>query len=484
MCGIPIAEPGSPGGPLGPNTDDEPAREEESTPPVAPSELGVTSNDTIAMPMVPAQAQVISTMAQQAIRAADVAPHTQQPSTQQPSPQQPSTQASSAQQPAEAVTARPAPQNIKGGKTAHGVGLDQPLPPMAHEPPRATTARTQSSQAPPITSNQPTTPPTPQVVGPVSSPPEVAPQRREETWEGRAAQADSPFGTSTSVSLAGLGLPASRNRLLSLLGLGFILMAAGALLMYLAMKTSSDEKAVANDPSVEPSGSGADDMVLGMPLPTEDIETQDTEGLTGESTHETDHSDKPQESSSKKVKSAATTTNAGTSSSEKASAAKTNQPKGGTRAASVDSTSKPKGATSKPSSDNAGTGSGDDDGAGENPSPSADPGGETDTPSDAPQERDLALEMYSSRVRYAVSRYYTARAQSCFDNITKNQPDLRGTVQVAFKIADSGQVSGARITKNTTQHSGLGTCLVSQVNTWRLPPPPEPDIELQMPFSR
>ncbi len=110
--------------------------------------------------------------------------------------------------------------------------------------------------------------------------------------------------------------------------------------------------------------------------------------------------------------------------------------------------------------------------------------GGTTPPTDAPEERDLELDLYSSRVRYVIRRYYANRAQACFDRATRNAPTVSGTVVVSMTIGADGSISRARTTRNTTGDENLGQCLQAQVSTWRLPPPPGGSLDMQMPFSR
>jgi TonB family protein len=99
-----------------------------------------------------------------------------------------------------------------------------------------------------------------------------------------------------------------------------------------------------------------------------------------------------------------------------------------------------------------------------------------------PEERDIATEMYSSRVYFVIGRYYASRAQSCFDRATRNTPDVHGEVRVRFTIGASGNVTDTSVTRNTTGDDTLGRCLAGQVGSWRLPEPPEGGVTMEMPF--
>jgi TonB family protein len=106
------------------------------------------------------------------------------------------------------------------------------------------------------------------------------------------------------------------------------------------------------------------------------------------------------------------------------------------------------------------------------------------TPPEVGDERDIELELYSARVRFLVRRYYAARAQSCFDRATRNDPSLHGTVVIDMTIGADGTVGRSHVARNTTGDEALGGCLASQVRSWRLSPPPGGELTMQMPFSR
>jgi TonB family protein len=106
---------------------------------------------------------------------------------------------------------------------------------------------------------------------------------------------------------------------------------------------------------------------------------------------------------------------------------------------------------------------------------------------DAPDERDLAMEGYSTHVRRVIREFYIRRAQTCFDHESARDGEaVRGTVLIGFTIQQSGEVANTTIDRNTTGRETLGACLARQVDQWRLPPPPAEmgDVDMQMPFSR
>lgn len=101
-------------------------------------------------------------------------------------------------------------------------------------------------------------------------------------------------------------------------------------------------------------------------------------------------------------------------------------------------------------------------------------------------EDDYEMEAYATRVRRFVRTYYLRRAQSCFERETRNAQSVRGTVVIEFEIQADGEIANTRVVRNTTELESLGACLARQVDSWRLPPPPEGEapLAMQMPFSR
>ena len=100
------------------------------------------------------------------------------------------------------------------------------------------------------------------------------------------------------------------------------------------------------------------------------------------------------------------------------------------------------------------------------------------------EDRDIAMSMYVSRVRFTVRRYYASRAQNCFDRATRNNPTLSGTAVVGLTIGSDGYVQSTRLARNSTGDAALGACLTAQARSWRLPVPPQAPLTVQLPFSR
>lgn len=93
--------------------------------------------------------------------------------------------------------------------------------------------------------------------------------------------------------------------------------------------------------------------------------------------------------------------------------------------------------------------------------------------------------MYAGRVRFLISRYYAARAATCFDRATREDPSISGTVTMGMTIGSDGAVSSARVVRNSTGNASLGTCLQNEIRQWRLSPPPGGEsVTMNLPFSR
>ena len=95
------------------------------------------------------------------------------------------------------------------------------------------------------------------------------------------------------------------------------------------------------------------------------------------------------------------------------------------------------------------------------------------------------MDLYAGRVRFLISRYYAARAQTCFDRATRSDPSLSGTVTMGMTISATGSVSSARVVRNSTGDANLGVCLQNEMRQWTLSPPPGGEsVTMNLPFSR
>lgn len=136
----------------------------------------------------------------------------------------------------------------------------------------------------------------------------------------------------------------------------------------------------------------------------------------------------------------------------------------------------------------AGGGGSDAPAAGSGSGSSASGGGrelEAPPPDDEMEERDPVASAYASQVRYVISHFYAARAQSCFERASRERSEpVYGTVVVRFVVGEDGNVQSATPVRNTTGSSELGDCLAGQVRSWRLPVPPGGSATMEMPFSQ
>ncbi len=62
--------------------------------------------------------------------------------------------------------------------------------------------------------------------------------------------------------------------------------------------------------------------------------------------------------------------------------------------------------------------------------------------------------------------------QSCYENELKKDPTIAGKVTVRFTIQQTGTVSGASATENTSGSAGLASCVVTTVQRFRFTPGP------------
>ena len=324
-------------------------------------------------------------------------------------------------------------------------------------------------------SKEPVIPTTNQPAGPAGG--------MSDTLAARAASEVHGGGTSMlSVSLDAIGVRSTGKTWGRILLISGALMALGAFGMWIAMHNEQD--------STEETGAAEPDdpFMIGAPVPS-GADTPDVDFVTGKTSGNT--STAPKDNSGQTAAATTKGSSRRTGSTRRSSGGVTGGSSGGgsTRSTSMGSSgsssngSTGSGSTGSSSMDTTGSGStgtipDPDPGTDELPPPST--GGSTDDP----PERDIAMDLYSAKVRSVVRRYYAPRAQSCFSRATKNNPALHGTVVINMTVGATGQVTKTSVQRNSTGDSNLATCLKGQVKSWKLPPPPAGSLEMQLPFSR
>jgi TonB family protein len=286
--------------------------------------------------------------------------------------------------------------------------------------------------------------------------------------------------TMSGVSLAGIGVQPSARAYGLLAVIAMVLIGLGALATYFIMQTGEPVEAAADasPPSDDPDDVGdldnPDEVVVGMPIPDGVAPPDDDGSSSGVGP------DRPTMGSGGTSSPTTMGTTAGGTTTMSATMS-TATTMGGTSSGSTTmaATMNTSGSTTMDTSgsttmDTGTTGGGDTSGG----STSMSSGGDV-------EERDIAMELYASRVRFLISRYYAVQAQSCFEDATRNNPSVRGTVVVAFTIGADGQVTRSSVASNSTGISTLGSCIANRVRTWRLTATPDgTSIDLTMPFSR
>lgn len=93
-----------------------------------------------------------------------------------------------------------------------------------------------------------------------------------------------------------------------------------------------------------------------------------------------------------------------------------------------------------------------------------------------------AGEFDSSTVSAALRRA-SAAIRRCYENELRNSPTLSGKVTVQFTIQESGTVSGASASENTTGSGGLASCVTGAVGRMRFNPGPTGgSVQYRYPF--
>lgn len=99
-------------------------------------------------------------------------------------------------------------------------------------------------------------------------------------------------------------------------------------------------------------------------------------------------------------------------------------------------------------------------------------------------EESLATELYASRVRYVIQRYYAPRMATCFADASSSAgTEDADRVVVGLAIGSEGQV--ARVWSRGAHSDGSRGCILSHAGGWRLPPPPTTgSVEMEVPLAR
>ncbi|MDH5490711.1 MAG: AgmX/PglI C-terminal domain-containing protein [Myxococcales bacterium] len=286
---------------------------------------------------------------------------------------------------------------------------------------------------------------------------------RPEAGASGAGAADAGGGPSMmSVSLEAIGIRSNRKTMLTLGAIALALVASGALGSYLLTGSAASEETGHAEPE--------DPFVIGTPLPS-GADLPEVDFVTGQVPGPA----APGPAAAGREPAPGATPRTRPPRSGSMHRAESSSGSAGSAGSGEASGEPERGDPADP-----GAAPGGDPHAGSQPSP-----GEPEAaPEEGPEGRDLEMDLYGARVRFAVRRYYAARAQNCFEHATRNDPSIHGTVAIDLTIGASGQVSASSIARNTTGNSALGTCLANQVRSWRLPPPPGGELQMQMPFSR
>lgn len=313
--------------------------------------------------------------------------------------------------------------------------------------------------------------------------------RASEASEGRASLERRRDAThdeldASSIRLSAIGVRSRGAAWGVVAGAALALMALGALGMWLALRSDDPQAPVAEGGEPEPRVDPPDAVEIGDPLP-EGAEAPDLEVVTG--------TPRPRAAENRRSprgaagptgarpaagsSSGSTGASSGVASDGAPSRAAGSAGASGGAAGPVAGGS---GASRATSSDNAVEGGG----GSTPPSGGAGSGGAIPDWDSLDSERGREMNEYSARVRSVIRQYYAPRAQSCFEHASRNVESVRGTVVVAFRVLADGQLDDAQVRRNTTGIESLGTCLARQVGSWRLPPPPEAPLPMEMPFSR
>jgi hypothetical protein len=81
-----------------------------------------------------------------------------------------------------------------------------------------------------------------------------------------------------------------------------------------------------------------------------------------------------------------------------------------------------------------------------------------------------------------VVRQNQAQVRYCYENELQRQPNLRGRIEVRWRVARNGTVSSASIGSSTMHNGRVEGCIVRQVRRWRFDQPDGGEVSVNFPF--
>jgi TonB family protein len=81
-----------------------------------------------------------------------------------------------------------------------------------------------------------------------------------------------------------------------------------------------------------------------------------------------------------------------------------------------------------------------------------------------------------------VVRANAAAIRYCYEVEVQRQPNLRGRVEIAWRINLQGAVTTSRVASSTLRNPGVEGCIVRQVRRWRFPQPDGGEVNVTYPF--
>ena len=81
-----------------------------------------------------------------------------------------------------------------------------------------------------------------------------------------------------------------------------------------------------------------------------------------------------------------------------------------------------------------------------------------------------------------VVRANQAAVRYCYETEVQRQPNLKGRVEISWRIGLTGTVSTSRVASSSLKNSRVEGCIVRQVRRWRFPKPDGGEVRVTYPF--